>query len=186
MQPTHWKIAGAAVAALALVLLAEAAEPIKLNVKPGLWEIASEGQINGAPPISEDHLAHLTPEQRAKFEAAMQASMAEASKPHVYKNCVTPEKIARGLDIGAHGDASCQRQVITNSASEMQVSESCSNDGGKTEITEHFQLSGSELMTGMVHVVKTSGGKAMTINSTIHGKWLGANCGDVKDTEIEK
>jgi hypothetical protein len=186
MQPTHWKIAGAAVTGLALVLLAEAAEPIKLNVKPGLWEIASQGQINGAPPIPEEQLARLTPEQRARFEAAMQASMANAAKPRLSKNCVTPEKIARGLDLDQHNDTSCQRKVVSNSASEMEFSEECGSDSGKSVISEHFQLSGSEQMTGNVHVVRTSGDKTMTIDSTIHGKWLGASCGDIKDFEIEK
>src|SRR5665213_1918902 len=86
MLRTHWKIAGPLAAGLSLVLFAEAAEPIKLNVKPGLWEIASEGQINGAPPISDDMLARLTPEQREKFQAAMQASMANAAKPTLSKH----------------------------------------------------------------------------------------------------
>jgi hypothetical protein len=186
MQPTHWKIAGTAVAALAIMLLAEAAEPIKLNVKPGLWEIASEGKIDGAPPISEDMLSRLTPEQRAKFEAATQASMANAGKPRLSKNCVTPEKIARGLDIEQHNNASCQKKLLSNSASEMEFSEDCSGENGNTVISEHFQLSGSEQLTGTVHVVRTSGGKTMTVNSTIHGKWLGASCGDIKDVESEK
>jgi hypothetical protein len=187
MQPTHWKIAGAAVAGLTLMLLAEAAEPIKLNLKPGLWEIASQGQFTGAPPIPDDQLARLTPEQRARFEAAMQASMANAAKPRLSKNCVTPEKIARGLDLDQqHNDNSCQRKVLANSASEVEFSEECSSDSGKSVINEHFQLSGSELMTGSVHVVRTSGDKSMTVDSTIHGKWLGASCGDIKDFEIEK
>lgn len=186
MLPTHWKIAGTLLAGLSLVLLAEAAEPMKLNVKPGLWEIASEGQINGAPPIPEDTLARLTPEQRAKFEAAMQASMANAAKPRLSKHCMTPEKIQRGLDVEQHNTATCQKKVASNSSSEMEFSEDCNNENGSTTITEHFQLSGSEQMTGTVHVVRTQGGKTMTINSTIHGKWLGASCGDVKDFEIEK
>jgi hypothetical protein len=185
MQPAHLGIVGTAVAALAIVVLAEAAESIKLNVKPGLWEIASEGKIDGAPPIPEDQLARLTPEQRAKFEAAMQASMANAAKPRLSKNCVTPEKIARGLDIGQHSDAACQKKVVANSSSELQLNEDCSTDKGNTVISEHFQLSGSENMTGSVHVVRTVNGKSMTVDSTIHGKWLGASCGDIKDVEIE-
>ena len=133
-----------------------------------------------------DLIPGLTPEQRARFEAAMQASMANAAKPRLSKNCVTPEKIARGLDLDQHNDTSCQRKVVSNSASEMEFSEECGSDSGKSVISEHFQLSGSEQMTGNVHVVRTSGDKTMTIDSTIHGKWLGASCGDIKDFEIEK
>jgi hypothetical protein len=186
MQPPHWKLAGAAIVGLALGLVGEAAESIKLNIRPGLWEIASEGQISGAPPLSDDMLARLTPEQRDKFQAAMQASMANAAQPRIAKNCVTPEKIARGLDIQQHGDSSCKKTVVANSASEMEIREECSNDQRNTVISEHFQLSGSEQLTGTVHVVTTSGDKTMTVNSTIHGKWLGASCGDIKDSEIEK
>lgn len=185
MLPTHWTIAGT-LACLSLMLFAEAAEPIKLNVKPGLWEIASEGQINGAPPVSDDMMARLTPEQRAKFEAAMQASMANAAKPRLSKHCMTPEKIQRGLDVEEHSNTTCQKKVLSNSASAMEISEDCSDDHGTTSINEHFELSGPEQITGTVHLVRTAGGKSMTVNSTIHGKWLGASCGDIKDYELEK
>jgi Protein of unknown function (DUF3617) len=186
MLPTHWKIAGSLVAGVSLMLIAEAADPIKLDVKPGLWEIASEGQINGAPPVPEDVLARLTPEQRARFEASMQASMANAAKPRLSKHCMTPEKIQRGLDMEQQNNASCQRKVLSNSASKMDISEDCSDANGTTSIGEHFELSGPEQITGTVHVVRTAGGKSMTVNSTIHGKWLGASCGDIKDFELEK
>jgi hypothetical protein len=187
MLPTHRTIAGTFIAGVSLVLLAEAADqPIKLNVKPGLWEIASQGQINGAPPIPEESLARLTPEQRARFEAAMQASMANAAKPRLSKHCMTPEKIQRGLEINQHNDASCEKKVVSNSASELNFSETCSTDKGSTSMTEHFQLDGSEQVSGTVHAVNTAGGKTMTVDSTIHGKWLSASCGDVKDVEIEK
>jgi hypothetical protein len=186
MLPTHWKIASPLAAALSVMLFAEAAEPIKLNVKPGLWEIASEGQINGAPPVSDDMLARLTPEQRAKFEAAMQASMANAAQPRLSKHCMTPEKIQRGLDVEEQSNSTCQKKVLSNSASEMQISEVCSDEHGTTNINEHFEVSGAEQITGTVHAVRTAGGKSMTVNSTIHGKWLGASCGDIKDYELEK
>jgi hypothetical protein len=185
MLPTHWKIAGT-FAGLSLILLAEAAEPIKLNVKPGLWEIASQGQINGAPPIPEEQLARLTPEQRARFEAAMQASMANAAKPRLSKHCMTPEKIQRGLDVQQHNDSSCEKKVVSNSASELEFSEDCRSEHGNTSINEHFQLDGSEQLSGTVRAVNTAGGKTMTVDSSIHGKWLGASCGDVKDMETEK
>jgi hypothetical protein len=68
----------------------------------------------------------------------------------------------------------------------MQISEICSDEHGTTNINEHFEVSGAEQITGTVHAVRTAGGKSMTVNSTIHGKWLGASCGDIKDYELEK
>jgi len=185
MQPKDWTFAGL-IAGLVLALVAAAADPVKLNVKPGLWEIASQNQISGAPPIPEEQLARLTPDQRARMEAAMQSSMADAAKPHLAKHCLTPEKIARGLDVDHHDDSHCQRKITSNSGSELELAETCQEDSGTTVLNEHFQLAGPEAVSGTVHVVRTSGGKAMTIDSTIHGEWLGASCGDVKDFQIEK
>ncbi|MGA8706617.1 MAG: DUF3617 domain-containing protein [Steroidobacteraceae bacterium] len=186
MRPKDWKFAGALLAGLALSLIATAAEPVKLNVKPGLWEIASQNQISGAPPISEDQLARLTPDQRARMEAAMQSSMADAAKPHLAKHCLTPEKIARGLDVDHHDDSHCQRKITNNSGNELALTESCQEDSGSMVLNESFQLAGPEAVSGTVHVVRSSGGKTMTIDSTIHGQWLGASCGDIKDFQIEK
>ncbi len=186
MQPKDWKYAGTVFAGLALASIAAAAEPVKLNVKPGLWEIASQNQISGAPPISEDQLARLTPEQRARIEASIQSSMTEAAKPHLAKHCLTAEKIARGLDVDHHDDSHCQRNIANNSGSELQLTETCQEGTSSTVLNEHFQLAGSEAVSGTVHTVRSSGGKIMTIDSTIHGKWLGASCGDIKDFESEK
>ncbi|HEY6453311.1 MAG TPA: DUF3617 family protein [Steroidobacteraceae bacterium] len=192
MPPTHWRIAGTVVAGVTVMLLADAAEPvnesIKLNVRPGLWEVSAEGQISGAPPISDDMLARLTPEQRARLEAAMQSSMANASKPQRSRHCVTPEKVAQGLavDESAHADSDCHKKILSNSSNEFDISEQCVRDNESTVLSEHFQFSGPQQMTGNVHVVRTAGGKTMTVDKTIHGKWLAASCGDVKDFEIEK
>jgi len=41
-------------------------------------------------------------------------------------------------------------------------------------------------MNGKVHVVVTESGKSMTVDSTLQGKWLGASCGAIKDSELEK
>jgi hypothetical protein len=93
-----------AVATLSAAGLVEAAEIVKPNIKPGLWEVSNTPQVSGEMPIPEEQLAKLTPEQRARMEAAMKAAMASGGKPHVYKECMTPEKIAGGFDIDRHGD----------------------------------------------------------------------------------
>jgi len=45
------------------------------------------GQTSGMPPVPDDVLNRMTPEQRAKVEAVMQAR--GGSKATVTKNCVT-------------------------------------------------------------------------------------------------
>ena len=57
------------------VALALAGEIPQLNVKLGLWEISTHPQVSGNLPITDEQLQKLPPDQRAKFEAAMQAAI---------------------------------------------------------------------------------------------------------------
>jgi hypothetical protein len=189
----HWTIAGLSMAGVSAVLVAGAAEsarpadPIKLNIKLGLWEMAMQANISGAPPIPEDALAKMSPEQREHMLAAIQASMAEVAKPKLAKHCVTQEKVAQGFNLDRqHAGTTCQKKLIANSSTELQLSETCPEDNGSTSIDEHIQLNGSDQIAGTVHLVKSSGGKTMTVDSTIKGQWLAASCGDIKDFQLEK
>jgi hypothetical protein len=189
----HWIIAGLSIAGLGTVLSAgaadsaKAADPIKLNIKLGLWEIATQANISGAPPIPEDALAKMSPEQRAHMQAAIEASMAQVAKPRLAKHCVTQEKVAQGFNLDRqHDSATCQKKLVTNTSTELQLSETCPESNGSTSIDEHIQLSGSDQVAGTVHFVKSTGGKSMTVDSTIKGQWLSASCGDIKDFELEK
>lgn len=193
MRPKHWIIAALSIAACGAGSLVAAADsgtasvPVKLNIKLGLWEIATQANISGAPPISDDMMAKMSPEQRARMQAAIQASMADVAKPKLAKHCVTPEKVAQGFSLDRQRDnAACQKKIITNTASELQLSETCPEENGSTTIDEHIQLSGSDQVAGTVHYAKNNGGKSMTVDSTIKGQWLGASCGDIKDFQLEK
>lgn len=173
-----------ALTSLAVTAWVQAAELAKPNIKPGLWEVTTNPHISGEMPIPEDQLAKMTPEQRARLEAAMKAHQA---KPRVYKECMTPAKIARGFDIDRSGeDSSCKRNVVSSSASELTLHDECSKPDRKTSMDVHFEVKGGTQMSGKINVVMTSAGKTMTVNSTVQGKWLGANCGTVKDAELEK
>jgi hypothetical protein len=180
-----WKKLGTAGATAAFVLLAHAADSIKLNVKPGLWEFSSAGQSSGVPPIPDDALARLTPEQRQQFQAAIQSSMGSASKPKLFKKCITPEEVEKGFDLQESKDSTCQRSVVSATSSEFQIHAVCSRSEGSTTVDSHFQTSGADQVVGTVHVVTTRAGKTMTIDSSVNGKWLGASCGNVTGTQLE-
>jgi hypothetical protein len=173
-----------ALTSLAVTAWVQAAELAKPNIKPGLWEVTTNPHVSGEMPIPEEQLAKMTPEQRARLEAAVKAHQ---TKPRVYKECMTPEKIARGFDIDRSGDdASCKRNVVSSSAKELTLHDECSKPDRKTSMDVHFEVKGGTQMSGTINVVVTSAGKTMTVNSTVQGKWLGASCGTVKDAELEK
>jgi hypothetical protein len=184
MRCASGRLLQVALTSLAVTAWVQAADFTKPNIKPGLWEVAINPHISGEMPIPEDQLAKMTPEQRARLEAAMQT---HHPKPRVYKECMTPEKIARGFDIDRHGDdSSCKRNVVSSSATELTLHDECNKPERKTVMDVHFEVKGGTQMSGKIDVVMTSAGKTMTINNTMQGKWLGASCGTVKDAEMEK
>jgi hypothetical protein len=163
-----------------------AADLVKPNIKPGLWEVTSNPHVSGQMPIPDDQLAKLTPEQRARLEAAVKASQAKSGTPRVYKECMTPEKIARGFDMDRDAGASCKRNVVSSTANELTLHDECTKTDGKTVTDVHFEIKGGTQMSGKINFVMSQGSKTMTVNSTVQGKWLSASCGNVKDTELEK
>jgi Protein of unknown function (DUF3617) len=188
MRFASCKFHQAALASLALAAGAQAAELMKPNIKPGLWEVSNSPQVSGEMPIPDEQLAKMTPEQRARMEAAFKTYLGSGAKPRVYKECMTPEKIARGFDIDRKGDDSaCTRKVVSSSASELTLHDECNQPERKTVSDVHFEIKGGTQMSGKINVVMSSpGGKTMTVNSTVQGKWLSASCGSVKGIELEK
>src|SRR5713226_7911176 len=81
----------AAISLSALVLWAEGnVKP--LNVKVGLWQITSTTAISGhLPGVPPETLARMTPEQRARYEAAMQK--ATQGQTTTRKHCVTQKDL---------------------------------------------------------------------------------------------
>jgi uncharacterized protein DUF3617 len=185
MQRIHWTMTGGVVAGLATILV-YGAESAKLNVKTGLWAVAYQSQVTGSPQIPPEEAARLNPDQRARIEAAMQAAIANATKARSGKDCLTPEKLAQGLDLNGNKASSCQHKLIKNSSSELEMSETCTTAEGQSVSEEHIVANGSDQVSGTVSRVMSAGGNSWTVNTVIQGKWLGASCGSVKDFEIDK
>ena len=161
--------------------LAAQASGISLNVRPGLWEMTTSGQTSGAPPIPAELLASLPPERRAKFEAAMAASMARAAAPHTFRQCVTQENLQRGFDVNdkVKGVDKCTQSVVSSTASVMEVREQCSGRE-KVSGTFHFEAASPEAMNGTIDLAMSDGVHTMNVKRVMHAKWLSADCGSVK------
>ena len=181
-----------AATALAIPLLlnvtAHADTPQKpaMNVALGLWEVTTTGDQSGAPVIPDSVLARLTPEQQAR----MQAMMAKRSQPKKYRSCMTAQKLDQGFEKdGQEGaDSQCKLTVITNSSSEYVADKQCRTGGGIAyDAKVHFNITGGKQTTGTVDVVITQAdGKVSNLHRTIQAQWLSADCGNIKDIELEK
>lgn len=163
---------------LAPVLLAGGnVQPLK--VKPGLWLTTITSTTSGQPPIPPGTLDKLTPEQRAKLEAAMKARASQGPQTRSYKKCVTQDDLNK--DPFAEDKKSCTRTVLSSTGSKMDVHEVCTETGGvKTDLTVHIEALDSENVKGSVHLNATGGGRTMIGDSNITAKWLGPACGGTK------
>ena len=149
------------------------ADELALNVEPGLWEMTS------TPHLSGDIPDNLTADQRAKLEAAMGKTMA----PRRYRECMTPEKLQHAFDQPQTGASKCERTILVNSATEMQMHVDCTDAQGTHQMTVHVQAPGPEALTGTVNLVTTRNGKTFTILNNLEGKRVAADCGGVTDIQ---
>jgi hypothetical protein len=175
-------------ALLLLPLAAFAAD--KINMRPGLWESTTTVQSQGAPPISaeqkammDQRMASLSPDMRARIEAAQKKGKANSAQPHVHKSCVTKEDLDKPLTWGdGKDDGKCTKTVLKSTSMEQEIRVECASDKYKSSGTFHVILSNPETYSGtMVSTITPAGGStSMTSTTKITGKWLGASCGDVK------
>jgi len=168
-------------AALAAGATLGLAQQTNLDVKPGLWEITSTGQSSGLPPNID--LGRLTPEQRARVEAAIRARQAKGAQTRTYKSCLTKERLKEDVfsDFGKESGMSCKRTVVSNTRHLADYKLECSSDDGKkTAGSMHIEALSNENVIGTVKMTLGDSANTMNVNVDLRAKWLGDACGDVK------
>jgi len=139
------------------------------DVKPGLWQTTSNFTIAGDMPIPAGMLDKMTPEQRARAEAAMKANM--GTKTYNTSHCVTKENLQNPFS-----DKQCTWTLVESTGSKAKGNVSCEEQGIKLTGTGEFEALDSEHMKGSAHMVTTGGGRSMTTDDTFTSKWMGADC----------
>ncbi len=175
---TPLRLAGAAAAALFLTAIL-AAQPPMMDVKMGLWEITTKTNMGGAmptmPKISEEDMAKMPPAQRAQIEAMMK-NMAGA--PMVTKTCMTKEKYDKNSFMQQRPNQNCTQTITNNTRTSMDATIVCTAPASTA--TMHMEATSSSAYTSTVKSKSTTRGREMEITIDMAGKWLGADCGDVK------
>jgi hypothetical protein len=149
------------------------------DIKPGLWEMKMTSESTGAPPIAEDMLAKLTPERRAAFEAAMKARMNHPIQ-HVYKHCITREELDKPFRFERHSAGeNCSDKVLSKTATSEEISVQCTGKFTSSS-TYRWQALTPESTEGTSEMTMTEGAKTMKSKGHMTGKWIGADCGNVR------
>ena len=154
------------------------AEP--LDIKPGLWQMTVRGEMHGMPPIPEEQLRGLSPQQRA----AIEKMMAESAKPHIreLKQCITQEDLNKSEDLFSTDQPGmkCNNKLSKHSGKSMSGTIDCAKDKTRSTGEFSYEAKDREHVTGKVSMTITNGANTMTMKGTMSGRWLGAECTKTK------
>jgi Protein of unknown function (DUF3617) len=152
-----------------------------LNVKTGEWQSTLSGQATGQLPIPDEVLNKLTPEQRAKMEAAMRAHGGALGPTNtVTKSCLTKQDLDKPFDMGEEAMKSCARTIVSSSGSRQEIHMDCNREGIKGSGVVKIEATDSENVKGTVQMTMTSGERTMHSNYNFAAKWLGSKCTEDK------
>ena len=159
---------------LALAVASTVVYPKPLAVKTGLWEVTTTTAMSGMPPID---YSGMTPEQKARIEAAMQARQEMGPRVKVRKSCLTKEQLTRE-PFQDSDTASCTHTVTSSTPTRLQVKLHCTHPNSDGNFM--IQALSRERIKGTVQMNASDEKHAMAVQVSITGKWLGSACGDVR------
>jgi hypothetical protein len=174
---------------IACGLLAAACLPVSAqSMKPGLWEIHNKtqgGQMDQAMADLQKQMAQMSPQQRKQMEAAMAqqgVKMAPgAGGGMAMQMCMTREMIDRN-DVPVQDG--CKVTQNTRSGNTQKFAFTCSNppSSGEGQVT----YGGPESYSSRMTIKTAAAGKTETTTMETSGKWLKADCGNVKPMPVPK
>lgn len=179
MKPCH---------ALLAIALAAAAFPLSATaqtLKPGLWQIANRLQggsidMERATQQMEQQMAKMKPEQRRMMEEMLAKqgirpgpgglSLASA------QTCLTKEMVERNEMPAQQGE--CKTTQHQRSGNTVKIAYTCSKPPSSGEGT--LVIHSPEAYTMKMAITRKGAAKAETVHMDVTGKWLKADCGNVK------
>ena len=115
----------------------------------------------------------MTPEQRARFDAAMSRMASGTPRTHTSKTCLTKERLEKDP---FNDRQSCTEKVLTSTSSKMEIEEICNEENAQSDSKVRIEATDSENVKGSMQTVVTGSGKTMNVNGTFTSKWVGAAC----------
>jgi hypothetical protein len=169
---------------LAAALAAFACAAGAQTLKPGLWEVThkmSGGQMDHAMAEMQKQMAGMPPEQRKQMEAMMaqQGTKMGPGGPGggmSMKMCMTKEMVEKDQLPTQQGD--CKTTHQSRSGNTMKFSVACANppSTGEGQVT----FAGPEAYSMKMVINSRAQGKPEKMQMDGGGKWLAADCGNVK------
>lgn len=167
----------------ALFAIVGAAAPLPIPpVKPGLWEAKMtvlDAAGHEVPAPEQAALSRMPPEARARMAEAMKARGLSMPDPNgAIKSCLTKELFESGRWEQLASDTGCTTNYSALSSSTWKWHSSCA--ALKSESDGETVYASAESYRTKVTTTTTVTGTAKTSTRIVQGKWLGADCGDIK------
>ena len=167
---------------LALMGLSACAQAQKMA--PGLWEMSmnlnSNAEQQAALAQAQAQMAKLPPEQRKMMQDMMAkqgVSIGAGGTANGIRYCLGKEQAERG-EPPQDKDGRCKRDSLERSGATTRFKFSCSNppSSGSGE----FTLVSDKAYTMKMVVEQSGQGRPQRMEMQQQGKWLGADCGNLK------
>jgi hypothetical protein len=156
------------------------------TLKPGLWEVThkmngANSQVDQQMAQMQKQMAAMPPAQRKQMEEMMakQGTQMPAAAPGggmSMKMCMTKEMAERSDIPAQQGD--CKTTQQSRSGNTMKVAFTCTNPPSSGE--GQYTFTSPEAYNMKMAVTTTVQGKPHKTNMEGSGKWLGADCGNVR------
>lgn len=151
-------------------------------IKPGLWEVKSEGVADGQKTASPgDRLASLPPAVRAQVEASMKQKGIAVDAGGLSRICFSKES----MDPARWGaSANCKTDYGARSSASWKWHSVCS----QPEMTIDGEAIFASPESYRVNTTSTITlrGETRTSQRSVQAHWLGADCGDLKPFEPKR
>lgn len=172
-------LAAFAIACSAFAVQAQTTIP-KPPIKPGLWQIHMEREVDGQKmPGMSERMKNMSPEKRAQFEAMMKQH-GVATGGNGSQVCYTRESLEHSP--WAEVQTDCKPTFTSRTSAAWKWHTSCPKMGLESDGEAIF--TNSENYTVKTTSVSTFSGKVRNSITTMTGKWVSADCGDVKPLDL--
>jgi hypothetical protein len=146
-----------------------------LSVNTGLWTTKMVITQSGQAAIPDEVLARLTPEQRAKAQASLQARLNGQPITRTSQNCLTADELKNG-SVFNPDKQQCTEKLLNSSPTSVEFTVNCQEQSMQS--STHLTLTAADPgdVTGTGTTTVTANGRTMTSNTQFTAKWLSASC----------
>lgn len=154
------------------------------TTRPGLWEMTTKvigsPDVDKAMALMQKNMANMPPEQRKSMEDMMAKQglvMGAGANGFSTKICVTKEMADRS-QMPMQQEGNCKNTISERTSSGLKMTYSCTNPTSSGE--GQMSFTGDTGYTMKMKVNSEVRGKIQTMDVEGTGKFVSADCGDVK------